>query len=130
MTKICVYVGNHQPTDEQLTELEDKWGCEKTWVINPLPLPPNETSSKIADQIVSELIKKIRDVNAEVYLWVQFPQVDLKLVHEWTKEVKPLRKVCGFLLPMTERKVEETKLSNGSVKKTSIFQHKGFIKVL
>jgi len=142
---ICIYVGNHKPTEEQLRELRNVFMCSEVITINPPPLSTN--SIKSAEEtvtIINEILSKISATNL-YYLWVQFPQVDIKLaaVYAESKILKHFSSICqlpapydklarikAFILPMTERKVIEEKLENGQIKKTSIFEHKGFTTVL
>jgi len=141
---ICIYVGNHKPTDEQVRELREKFNCDDIITINPPPLTPDALkSTDEADRIVQEILARITKGN-RYYLWTQFPQVDLKLasLYAETRLLKHLSSaylpypynklslIKAFILPMTERRVIEEKLENGQIKKTSLFEHKGFTIVL
>jgi len=145
MKTICIYVGNHKPTDEQVKELKEKFSCTEVIIINPPPLSPNLfESAKETTEIIYEVLSKI-DTKNSYYLWVQFPQVDIKLavlyaevrilkhfpfIYKCPPPYDKLTQVKAFILPMTERRVTEEKLENGQIKKTSIFEHKGFTIVL
>jgi len=137
--KQCVYVGNHKPTEEQLKELKERYGVQDVIVMNPKPLSPTIESVKEATTIIEEIISKL---DKPTIAWIQFPQIDLRLTYLWAKanlapdsfndykRMEALKNIEAFVLPMTERKVREEVTEDGCLKKTSIFQHKGFVTVL
>jgi len=125
MTKIYILI-NHEPTIEQLIELEKTYGNYE--IIQPEPrikqfwanidpeLNSLERSNK-ADEIIEDIVNKKSDI-----VWIQGESIMVYLVVRKLEE----KDILAFA-STTKRQVVEVKKEDGTVVKQSMFKHCRFV---
>jgi len=117
---------NHEPSEEQLKELEKVWGnfeivepdlkIKEFWA-NVDPELNNLERSDKAYEIVEDIVSKRSDA-----VWIQGESI---MVYNVVKKLE-YRNILAFAAT-TKRQVVEVKKEDGSVEKKSIFKHCKFV---
>jgi hypothetical protein len=111
-------VSNHKFTEEQINDLQTNW--EITEVIEL----PNELKTKWSNLTPTDYKDVCKEVISEAYKLEQVPYIHVAGFPAAVCEVVKEYPLC--LYAYSERSSKEELQPDGTVKKVSIFNHKGF----
>ena len=131
MGQVLVAILNHKPLPEQVSEL--KAMGYNTIIHIPHPqIPPNYNMEEVLEflhkftEIIAEELAKLSEFwLVPDAIWCQG---DFRLFYALTQYCIAIK--IPLYIATTERKAEEQVMSDGSVKKVSVFRHVKFVRVV